>query len=422
METLTKLAQNELFQALFVSLLLIVYSMQEWLLVTKYLDLSPVILTILVCVIVSALPENNWKVNSFAPVPLIAMFAFAFLSLFWSQIPSNSLQSIITFALILFQAILITVNFNTRSMVFGFVLSGLIAGLISALMAIQNPDMYFSSGFLNGFYEVRSPLAFLLVFSLAASLSITFKFKYPVLIVLGVLIYLTGSSTAFVSVIFVVATISVFQLLRKISSLTKTKQLLVWTFLSGFFLFCISLSSIYLSELLGVFGKGVTFSGRTKIWELVSETVKQSPLIGFGWGNENIWSLSSDTGYSIALQWFYIQKLESLSRLAHAHSAFWEIFLYLGFVGLFILLWIFISMFFAAIYGLFEKSYRTQDHNSEFFLFVLCSTVVLISYSFTEPYFLFAIGIFITGITATIPILIRKKMQKQASQLVSTDK
>jgi O-antigen ligase len=71
-------------------------------------------------------------------------------------------------------------------------------------------------------------------------------------------------------------------------------------------------------------GKNFTFTGRTELWELVIEMIKQRPLLGYGYSA--FWlGLNGPSGYiQLAAGW----------AVPHAHNGFLDLWLDLGFLGL----------------------------------------------------------------------------------------
>ncbi|WGV27782.1 O-antigen ligase family protein [Halotia branconii] len=79
------------------------------------------------------------------------------------------------------------------------------------------------------------------------------------------------------------------------------------------------------NEILGVFGKDTTFTGRTDLWELLIDMALRRPWLGYGYGA--FWGLNSASEEVWrAIPW----------HPPNAHNGYIDILLNIGFIGLFI--------------------------------------------------------------------------------------
>ena len=98
-----------------------------------------------------------------------------------------------------------------------------------------------------------------------------------------------------------------------------------------------------------------SFSGRSYIWDFVSGWIRKSPWFGYGWGNENIWTLASPIGSHIAAAWVRrINWNAPLERLARAHSSYLEASLYLGSAGVFLILLLIVTIWLRSLNRFFK--------------------------------------------------------------------
>lgn len=110
------------------------------------------------------------------------------------------------------------------------------------------------------------------------------KFKFIVFnfICITTLIYCNSSTSILVSVAFII-----FMILNKFLKISLRFYNIVY--LIAFFMIIIIRKIEILNKLVvGYFGKDLTFSGRTEIWDFVLECIKERPLLGYGRGNNLI--------------------------------------------------------------------------------------------------------------------------------------
>jgi O-antigen ligase len=98
-----------------------------------------------------------------------------------------------------------------------------------------------------------------------------------------------------------------------------------------------------------------TLTGRVPLWEECFEYVKQQPIQGYGyrsfWIPQHVQNISLDRGWAIA----------------GSHSAYIEITLMLGIIGLIS----FVIILFSAMARSFQQCFRRRDSNYAFFTLLL---------------------------------------------------
>ncbi|MCM3023155.1 O-antigen ligase family protein [Weizmannia ginsengihumi] len=185
------------------------------------------------------------------------------------------------------------------------------------------------------------------------------------------LIFFSGSSTGIVTL--VIATIFSLSLVFIIK--IKNKYLLAA--FSTFYLFLISLSIYITIDLIGkivsAFGKDLTFSGRTIIWQAVIQMIKEKPLFGYGYGT--FWQVGS-------LTYNYVNEyVPDTDFHLQSHNGFLDIFTSIGLVG-FILIMITIFIYLKRNLILIL---RTKNN---IFLFPLIYLIFFIIYNLQESFFI----------------------------------
>jgi len=92
-------------------------------------------------------------------------------------------------------------------------------------------------------------------------------------------------------------------------------------------------------------GKELTLSGRIDIWVPAIQKGLERPVLGYGFSG--FWA-SSEASYILSHTWAEVATLSG--RRFHAHNGFMDLFLQLGFVGVFLFLISFIFTFVRLVY------------------------------------------------------------------------
>jgi exopolysaccharide production protein ExoQ len=94
-----------------------------------------------------------------------------------------------------------------------------------------------------------------------------------------------------------------------------------------------------IEAVLGNFGRDLTLTGRTEIWEAALEKAWERPWLGYGYG-----AFWQDGGESS-----YVQRVVGWIDLSHSHNGFLDLWLDLGLLGLFIFIASYITVWIKAI-------------------------------------------------------------------------
>ena len=186
-----------------------------------------------------------------------------------------------------------------------------------------------------------------------------------------VLTYLAESATSFVSVVFIFATA---EGLKRLSLKSKKSVLLILLFLI-FTILLLFLLLLNFNTFLAVNDKDVTLSGRTLLWDTLGEFISQKPWLGYGYG-----SFFSGEAREANLLW----QIYDWSPV-HAHNGYVQLWINLGFIGLFIftlgylkclfdslfkyliskdpkMLWVFLFLIYSIFLNLTEVSFFTSSN------------------------------------------------------------
>ena len=147
-------------------------------------------------------------------------------------------------------------------------------------------------------------------------------------------LYLSNSSTSMVVTAFTLLLLTM--LMRSPKALSRYMPFLVVVFISALLAYSLALLQILpglytlLSPIGAITGKDMTFTGRTDIWDIVSEHISQQPYLGTGYGA--YW-----TGIAQGAPSFdFILRLDFYP--GSAHNGYLEILNDLGAIGLIVLL------------------------------------------------------------------------------------
>lgn len=188
------------------------------------------------------------------------------------------------------------------------------------------------------------------------------------------LVVFSGSSTG---IVVILATLFISILLFSINKI-KNHYLLA-SIISFVFIFTGLLVFILISSIDNIayaFGKDLTFSGRTLIWEGTLHMINERPIFGFGYGS--FWEKGSYT-YNFVNQYLNAVFFE----FEHAHNGFLDILTNIGYAGLLIVLVAYFLFIKRNLYFLFKKT----EKNKWFYL-PMIYLVFFTIYNMQESYFL----------------------------------
>ncbi|WP_083810922.1 O-antigen ligase family protein [Parvularcula bermudensis] len=109
-----------------------------------------------------------------------------------------------------------------------------------------------------------------------------------------------------------------------------------------------------LADLLGLFGKDATLTGRTVLWEAARQVIADHPLLGVGAGN--FWAADNDQALILAKQFYKPDHQFSF------HNAYFEIAVHLGAVGVLV----FLGVFLRGVWTIGQTWWRTQGRADVF--------------------------------------------------------
>lgn len=205
-----------------------------------------------------------------------------------------------------------------------------IAAILSLVVAIGVPSYAIeTSGAWRGIYAQKNILARLMVVSATVFLLLALsshKRRWFTWVMFGLsagLTLLSASKTALVNLITILVLFILYRPLRLQYNLAIPLLIFGILAIGGVANLLASNSEILLNSL----GKDATLTGRTDLWDAVSEMIWMRPILGYGYGG--FWTAGSD-GPAVyvwdAVDW----------RPVHAHNGLLNLWLDIGLLGVFV--------------------------------------------------------------------------------------
>jgi O-antigen ligase len=285
----------------------------------------------------------HWKRFSWVAtrdIPLLLLVGTAFASVFWSADPGKTLDGckglLRTF---LFGAYLATryslkEQMKILTWVFG------IATILSLVVALAIPSYGTAArldhpGAWQGIFAHKNILGYAMTIGAILFLLTAIKERKPnwlawsgfgLAVVLTVLAY---SSSALVSLLLLLSLMPVYKLVRQHYKLQVILLSMTCILAASVAIFIFSNLETILVDILQ---EGLTFNGRTPIWDLIVEKTWERPWLGYGYSA--FWE--SDAGaYVILHTWASAGGAkEAVEQGFNAHSGYFQLLPQLGFLGI----------------------------------------------------------------------------------------
>ncbi len=182
----------------------------------------------------------------------------------------------------------------------------------------------------------------LALYFLTESTNLSSKFSNYLLILFSILaIILSDSSTNMIAVIIIFMILAVLNIDKLFAPLGNSKLFSIAIILT--IIFPILIVSVYAPDLLSfipnLFGKDLTFTGRTSIWAYVWSEIQRKVWLGYGYGSYWIMGSSIIDKFQFSVG----------NRVNEAHNGFLEIILQTGIVGFVFFLSVLISFVYKII-------------------------------------------------------------------------
>ncbi|MDQ0563377.1 exopolysaccharide production protein ExoQ [Rhizobium mesoamericanum] len=222
---------------------------------------------------------------------IYAFAALAFLSVFWSAVPSISLRASIQYLTQVICALIAVRVLDARTLTMGMIAGVGIVLVYSLLFGYYEYDPLDGTFSFVGAFASKNQLGFYASLGLIVSFAAVFIFGERRLWmaasgVVGLLsAYCLIACQSATSVLTTAVVIALMMGLRVVLALTPDhRKLLVVG--GGVAVIILAVAGVYLGAVdavLGIFGKDSTLTGRTYLWQQGIEAAKQSPAFGIGY-------------------------------------------------------------------------------------------------------------------------------------------
>jgi exopolysaccharide production protein ExoQ len=303
-------------------------------------------------------------------IPLLLFVGFATVSILWTANAGITAEGIRGLLRTLFFGAYIASRYSVSEQMklWAWVLG--IAGILSLGTAILMPSYGIGEHGWVGIFKYKNFLGYTM--SIGATLCMLYALNikkrrwlaWSGFCLATLLVLLSSSSGGLLSILVLISLVPLHNLIKqhyKIRTVLLSFSLL--------FTGCVAITVIYLSEtiLVEFLGKGLSFNGRTDIWELVIQKGLESPWLGYGlnafWRSDagifvmtNTWAGYNEAGFN-------------------THNSYLDIFLSLGIIGVSL----YIISFMVAAVRTVKLMFLTQELGNfwllQLLLFVLVSSL-----------------------------------------------
>lgn len=322
--------------------------------------------------------------SPFLLLPLLALVSIA-----WSDAPGRTARAGLQLLVTVSAAIAIANTLSARTMILT-----LFAASIGtcAIALVSVPEALASGTPLTGPFATKNPMGFAMELALGVSFALMVDSKQPfsarflaipVMVLATFLLTLARSGNAFVGSGLLLAAIFAFLIARKLNLFARVGVILFLLALAGVALVFLSELQLFIVDFVeNVLKKDMTLTGRTLIWEAAEGLIANSP--GLGHGYYAFWRIGNVEAEALWRQ-FGIANRSGFNF----HSAFVEIAVDLGWVGLTLLLAMITGIALMAFYR-----FVSQPTVPGAFFFALMIAIIFRSYTesgLTEPFGIFTV-------------------------------
>jgi exopolysaccharide production protein ExoQ len=336
---------------------------------------------------------------------------FACVSFAWSQVPELSLRGSLQYLSTIICALIASRVISVRTMISGLGIGVAVVLVYSLLFGQFSYDPLDGRYSFVGAFGSKNQLGLYASLGAYSGLASFFVMRsriasrsWSAFSCAFALFCLSASQSAASAITLAVAIAAVFaaMFLRRFAPRHRTGFFLVLVPL-GVLTILIGASAGLFNVLLNMFGKDATLTGRTYLWQRGLEIARENPILGEGF--QGFWV----QGFSRAeILWdqFYIPSRAGF----HFHNTYIETMVELGYVGLFLLSVILISLLAGQLKRLLAAGSCRED------VVMLGFTILFISRSFVEIDFLnqYTIGSFLIYYAAGL--IARPIVQAQAKK------
>jgi O-antigen ligase len=220
----------------------------------------------------------------------------------------------------------------------------------------------------NGVFPQKNMLSRWMILGIAAITCSLFASRRNRLFKLGLIVAFVGLVVLSHSAGGLMISLVLLAVVLMITQLKRRWNLLIplLGFAGALTTFALLWISWHSDDLLALLGKDKTLTGRTQIWALSALAIVKQPLLGYGYSA--FWRVDKEsTTLSAMMHW----------DIPHSHSGYVDMILELGFIGLVLLLFVFVKTFITSV-----RRYRTT-RNMEY-VWPMVLICYLMTYSVLE--------------------------------------
>lgn len=275
--------------------------------------------------------EQCWQAKFNFVLPALAV-----LSTLWSQEPPRSLLKGLCLFLVTVFAVYLVNRYNSEELIYLFYILGNIILVSSIITCFALPGSGISSdGSWRGVFHTKNDASRVAAFLFPSILY--YKPRFPsgeiarkaFFCATCVFLLLTRSATGLISVAVLILLYLLWLLIRRLAPTEKGIVIVLTVSISLGLSF---LAYYYAKDILPLFGKDTTLTGRTKIWSSVILSIAKRPWLGYGHGA--FWNGTGEaTNTYLVADW----------TVSYAHNGYLDVLLQLGFVGLAAVCFVFIK-------------------------------------------------------------------------------
>jgi O-antigen ligase len=274
--------------------------------------------------------EQCWRAKYSFVIPAIAI-----LSTLWSQDPPRTLLKGLCLLLVTVFAVYLVNRYNSEEIIHIFYIVGNTLLVLSVVYCLAFPGSGIGPEGWRGAFHTKNDAARVIAFLFPSALYYKPRLASGEImrkLFLGatcVFLLLTRSVTGLASVAILILLYSLWALIRRLAATEKGITVALSVFAA---LALASLAYYYAKDILPLFGKDITLTGRTKIWSSVIRSIAKRPWLGYGHGA--FW-----TGQGEATNTYLVANW----TVPYAHNGFLDVLLQIGFVGLAAVCFVFVK-------------------------------------------------------------------------------
>jgi O-antigen ligase len=289
---------------------------------------------LLILMVMSTRLGEIWRICCKAPF-LLLMPLLAFVSVFWSQSPEQTLMQTASLVLTTLFAVYLYVRFPGDRLVSFLAFAAAIALLACTFAVLFFPDTgidAFQQDAWRGIFSQRNNCAVYCVCFLVIGLHYRARhlagyiLRGTVLFLAVLFIVMSGSRTGWLVATFAVGITCGLQIIQRMPWRDRLLTLMALSVPAGV---VILLVSAHLNELLGIIGKDPTMSQRTVIWLTVLAPIAKHPLLGYGYSAFWLGMVGESANIILVTGWAENQ----------AQNGYLDVMLQLGLLGLLPFVW-----------------------------------------------------------------------------------